>query len=213
MTKKDLYIIGAGGLGREVAAMVRHCPMLNKLYQVRAFIDDQPGAEEIDSIPVRKGVFNTLSDLPKDSCCAIAIGDSRTRKRIFQEVQSLPLAWPNLIHSSVRILDPTRLIKGKGIVISPGTTITTGVKIEDFVFVNLHATIGHDVRLERFTSVMPGCNISGFVHCEEASYIGSGAILLNGVSVGQESIVGAGAVVVRSVSPKTKVAGIPATEI
>lgn len=213
MTKKDLYIIGAGGLGREVAAMVQHCPLLSMLYKVRAFVDDDSEKSQIGGISVQQGVVDVLSSLPDDTSCAIAIGDSKTRKRIYEKVSDLPLRWPNLIHSSVSVLDSSSFKKGKGIIISARTTLTTQVQIDDFAVVNLHCTLGHDVHLSRFVSVMPGSSLSGGVQCREASYIGTGAILLNGVTIGEESVVGAGAVVRHAVEAKTKVAGVPATVI
>lgn len=213
MTKKDLYIVGAGGLGREVAAMVNHCSLLSMLYRVRAFVDDRVSASVVDGIPVENDIDKTLSELPTETCCALAIGDSRVRKDVFERIKNESLRWPNLIHSSVRVLDPNSIEKGQGVILAAGTTLTTGIRVGDFVFINLHCTVGHDVQLDAFTSVMPGAHLSGGVVCGESSYIGSGAVLLNNVKIGPKSVVGAGAVVRNDVAPETKVAGVPATEI
>jgi sugar O-acyltransferase (sialic acid O-acetyltransferase NeuD family) len=213
MGKRDLYIIGAGGFGREVAAMVISCPMLSKLYRIAAFVDDFPISEPIDGIPVQKGVEDSLSKLPENSDCVIAIGNSIIRESIYRKIQHLSLRWPNLIHSSVRMTNPALIRKGKGVILAPGSTFTTDIYLGDFVIINLHCTIGHDVRLEEFVSIMPGCHLSGAVHCEKGVYLGTGAIVLNGLAIGSNSIVGAGSVVRNSVKENAKVAGVPATEI
>ena len=93
--KTDLWILGAGGLGREYRAMIEHCPQLNARYKIRAFVDDAPPAEMLDGVPVLSGVRHALSGLSKGSAVTFAIGDARVRAQLIPTVSDLPIFFSN----------------------------------------------------------------------------------------------------------------------
>jgi len=190
---KDLHLIGAGGLGREIQAML---PQLG--YRQGGLYDHEPsrGYPHPDS-------------LPPEASAALCIGESHTR---YQAWRLLPagLIFPVLRHPSSLLLQPESITLGKGSIITAGCTLTCDIKIEPFCLINLHCTIGHDVCLGAFCSLMPSVNLGGGVICEEQVYLGTGASVLPLVRIGRGAKVGAGAVVTRDVAPHSTVVGVPA---
>lgn len=208
--KTDLWIVGAGGLGREYRAMIEHCPQLNARHKIRAFVDDAPPAEMLDGVPVLSGVRHALSGLPKGSAVTFAIGDARVRAQLIPTVSDLPIVFPTLVHHSAQLHRPGTIQLGCGTAITAGAVLTTDIQLGEHVFVNLNSTIGHQCVIENYATLMPGAHLSGSVRVGEGAYIGTGAVVLNGISVGRGAVVGAGAVVTRDVPEDTVVVGVPA---
>jgi sugar O-acyltransferase (sialic acid O-acetyltransferase NeuD family) len=158
------------------------------------------------------GGINQLNANANPLALLLAIADPVVRFRIFESINNPNVNFPVFVHPSSRPGSRSNKI-GRGTIITAGSTLTTGIIVGDFVFVNLHATIGHNVRIGNFTSLMPSVNISGNVTIGEGVLLGSGATVLQGLSIGDHAVIGAGAVVTKSVAAGQKVVGIPAREV
>lgn len=204
----DLVILGAGGLGREIAAMVAGSS-LGAQYRIVGFADDAlaPGTQ-VGRWTVLCAI-DGVAELGPISV-VLALGDPELKTRIYQRIQGLPLRFPTLIHPSVHNLDPARNRIGQGCVLSAGVALTTEIEIGDFVLLNLNTTVGHNARIGSYSSLMPGVHLSGNVALGVGVMIGTGACLLQHSSVGARSKIGAGAVVTHSIPPDTTAVGIPA---
>ena len=99
---------------------------------------------------------------------------------------------------------------GKGSIICSMCSITTNVKIGQFVNVNLNCTIGHDAVIEDYVNLSPHCTISGKVHIKKGADLGSAVSVLPGVTIGENSIIGAGAVVTKDIPANVVAVGMPA---
>lgn len=206
---KKIAIVGAGGLGREVAAMMRFMPE----WEVSGFYDDhKKRGDRVDDYPCL-GTLEDLLSLSEEIEMVVAIGDPRVKSDILKRLtQNQLLKFPSLVHPSARILDPARVTIGPGTIVSVGCILTTGISIGAHTLVNLNSTIGHDSLIGERCSIMPGVNIAGNVRIGNSVLIGSGAKILNGVRVGDGAKVGAGSVVLTDVQPGTTVVGVPARE-
>lgn len=207
--KKLIHIFGAGGLGREIAAMLRTMPD----WEVKGFYDDgvKPG-NRVDGYPC----LGTLKDLLLVSLeieLVVAIGDPRVKSDVLVRLaESRLLKFPSLVHPAARILDTERVTIGPGAILTAGCILTTGVSIGAHTLINLNTTIGHDSKIGERTSIMPGVNIAGDVKIGNNVLIGSGANILNGVTVGDGARIGAGSVVLTHVPAGVTVVGVPAKE-
>ena len=204
-------IVGAGGFGREVLALLNNINTVNYTFNVAGFIDDNlEVGTSIGGLTIL-GSVNQINKMNLDAV-VVAIGNSKVRKEV---VNRLPedIKTPTVIHPSVLIENSDTISIGKGCIICAGNIITTDVSIGDFCILNLASTIGHDAKMGDFVSVMPGVNISGGAKIEYGVYIGTGAKLIKATTVGKNSIVGAGAVVDTYVEPNTTVVGVPARPI
>ena len=70
-----------------------------------------------------------------------------------------------LIHPSVYISKRNAI--GVGSIICEGSTITTNIKIGNFVIINRGSNISHDDSIGDYVTVGPGVNIAGNVTIEE----------------------------------------------
>jgi sugar O-acyltransferase (sialic acid O-acetyltransferase NeuD family) len=102
---------------------------------------------------------------------------------------------------------------GEGSILCAGALITTDIRINRQVHVNIGATIGHDSILEDFVTLNPSVNISGNVKLEEGVEVGTNSVVIPGCVVGNWSIIGAGSVVTKNLPPNITAVGAPAKAI
>ena len=203
-----MFIIGAGGFGREVLALILQLSPGMQIGAPSGFIDDgiAPGTV-INGLPVLGGL-DVLKDYPGASLI-LAIGNGATREKILQKLDMNQFQFPNVIHPSVILDDPKRIKMGQGNIITAGNIFTTDVPMGSFCVLNLQCTIGHDAVLEDFVSLMPGVHISGGAKIRKGAFIGTGANLIKATEVGEGTIVGAGAVVDKDLPSHVTAVGVP----
>lgn len=203
-----MFIIGAGGFGREVLALINQLSPSMQLGAPSAFIDDNiaPGTL-VNGLPVLGGL--AVLKQHEGASLVIAIGNGATRKKITAQLDCAKFEFPNVIHPNVILDDPKRIKMGKGNIIAAGNILTTDILMGNFCVVNLQCTIGHDAVLEDFTSLMPGVHISGGAKIRTGVFIGTGANLIKATEVGAFTIVGAGAMVDKDLPPHVTAAGVP----
>jgi sugar O-acyltransferase (sialic acid O-acetyltransferase NeuD family) len=206
MNKKPLIIFGAGGLGREVKAMVSGFPD----WHVAGFCDDNlKEGTIVDDVPVLGGC-SYLQGMT-DVNVIVAIGAPKAKVQIVESLKAtLRIHYPVIIHPNVTFGDRNRISIGEGSIIAAGTNLTTSIVVGKHVLINLNVTLGHDSIVGDCCSIMPGANLSGETKVGNGVLIGAGANILNQISIGDYSIVAAGAVVTKNVPSNVMVAGVPA---
>ncbi|MCZ8022790.1 MAG: acetyltransferase [Cyclobacteriaceae bacterium] len=207
---KPIYIIGAGGLGSEMLALLKSFPE----YSVNGFYDDKIKKGDLVHGLICLGSTDTLYTCTEPTILLLAIGDPLTKSNVIQKLSgNSNLSFPTFIHPKATILNEDTCTFGKGTIVTAGVVLTTQIKIRDFVLLNLNSTIGHDVIINDYCSVMPGANLAGNVQLYNSVLVGSGANVLNGISVGENARIGSGAVVTKQVLSNQTVVGIPAKPI
>lgn len=207
--KEDIAIYGAGGLGRELALMIQQINRAQERWNIIGFFDD--GLKRDDKIDNWKivGGLSEATQWKRPLAVVIAIADPQVRAALASKLKNPNLTFPTLIHPACNRGDEQRNQFGKGIILTANVILTTNVKLEDFVIVNLSTTIGHDVTIGTASSIMPGCSISGNVKIGPRCLVGTGARFLQNISIGEDSIIGAGALVTKNFGAKSKVIGVP----
>ena len=206
-----IAIIGAGGFGREVLALIESINLVKPTFEVIGFVDD--GVEKGTDIHDLKvlGSVSDLSIIPAEGV-VVAIGNSKTRAQVVKNVPR-QLNYPNIIHPNCEFLSMNNITLGEGNIICSGNIFTTDITIGNHCIINLSCTIGHDAVLQDFCSIMPGVNISGGAKLQKGAYIGTGAKLIKATTLGEYCVIGAGAVVDSDIPAHTIAVGIPAKPI
>ena len=204
---KRLIIIGAGGFGREVFEWALQSLSYGRDWTIRGFLDDD--SEVLRSSDVTRKVIARVDDydpLPEDVFIC-AIGTPRIKQACCEKLLRKGAQFVNVIHRSV--ITGSDVALGKGIILCPRVTVTTGVRLDDFVALNIGASVGHDVHVGAWCQLNGHCDLMGNVRVGCGVLVGSHAAILPGIQVGDGATVGAGSVVIRNVPEATTVFGVP----
>jgi sugar O-acyltransferase (sialic acid O-acetyltransferase NeuD family) len=208
--RKNLIIISAGALGREVRDLAagieteqgEKCP-----WRLKGFLDDRdlsPGG-----IPI---LGSPASYEPKKSDVFIcAIGDPVQRTKYSSILRERGGQFVVMVEPSSKIGGRTDL--GSGCVVGPFCVLSCDVKAGEDTIITSHVTVGHDVRLGSSCHVGAHVFLGGGVVVGNQVTIHPHATLLPGVRIGDGATIGAGSVVMRSVSEWLTVFGMPAMSV
>mgnify|MGYP000709776514 FL=1 len=207
---KNLYIVGAGGFGREVYAWLLDLPECNFEWQIKGFLDDN--LEALDGFNYEAGVVARVADfLPaRNDLFVCAIGAQAHKRRVCEGLKARGATFYTVVHPTA-IVGPNVSL-GAGAVLCPRVSVTCDVEIGEMVMLNLHCTVGHDVRIGAWSTVSAQCDLTGFVQLGEGAFLGSGVRVIPTKRIGDGAVVGAGSVVIRDVRSGQKVFGNPARE-
>ncbi|MFT2010626.1 acetyltransferase [Pontibacter sp. 13R65] len=209
---KDIALVGAGGLGRELLVLLHQINEVSATWNILGFYDDNTSLSGlfIDQVPYL-GTLNDLELVQQELAVVLGIGSPQVKRQVVQRLQKFSnLYFPVLLHPSVSVKPYQYISFGPGTIISQGVILTSNINLGKHVFINLCCTIGHDVVLNDFVSLMPGVKVSGAVTLQEAVYVGTNAALLQGIMVGENTTIGAGAVVTKSLPARCTAVGVPA---
>lgn len=210
---KELYIIGAGGFGREVAWVVERINEKDPTWDLKGFIDDNASlwGKILDDYPVIGGC-DYLRALDHDIWVLCAVGSSKTRKKItdgLAEYQHIRFA--TVIDPSVQMSKRVQI--DEGTIICAGNIITVDIIIGKHVIINLDCTIGHDSILGDYVTLYPSVNVSGCSTIGSETELGTGMQTIQGITIGSQTIIGAGSVVIREIPNQCVAVGCPAKPI
>ncbi|WP_187264376.1 acetyltransferase [Pontibacter beigongshangensis] len=209
---KDIVIIGAGGLGRELLMLLHQLNEVSAQWNILGFYDDNTAlaGTYINNLPYL-GTVKDLEKVQQELSVALGIGSPQVKQQLVARLQPLQnLTFPVLVHPSVSIKPYQFIHLGEGTVIGQGVVLTANITLGRHVFINLCCTIGHDACLADFVALMPGVNVSGATTLGEAVYMGTNAAVLQGIRVGAHTTVGAGAVVTTDLPAGCTAVGVPA---
>lgn len=209
---QPLVIIGCGGFGREVHALVEALNRVQDSFEILGFVDDRPAVADLARVAdLDAKVVGTVADLarwPQPVSAVIAIGSADARIAIDEALRGSLVEWAVLVHPDATV--GTRVRLGPGTVIAAGARLSTNIEVGRHVHIDQNATVGHDCVIGDFARLNPQACASGTVTVGRGATIGASATVLQGIDVGMAATVGAGAVVTRDVCPTCVVKGVPA---
>lgn len=195
-----ISIVGAGGLGREVAWALEAAGQPIAGFLVEAgFADGWCAGLPVRSDPAAWAAAGRL---------VLAVGDGRARQRLAAALAGRRFA---VVRHPGASMGPRGTLGDGAMLIGPAT-VSVDVAVGAHALINPGCGLAHDVRVGDFCSLGPGCQLAGGAAVEEGAVLGTGAVVLPGIRVGAWAVVGAGAVVTRDVPPGARVIGIPARQ-
>ena len=210
---KDLLIIGAGGMGRDVTWLVKRINDVTPQWNLLGFIDDNPDIQGKELVGYKVvGRIDDIKNYP-DAFVVCSIANAKVRKRIIERIRN---DFPNqkfatLIDPTVEMSDYVKI--GEGAVICAHTLITMNIRIGDFPIITSGCTIGHDTVVNDYVTFYPNATVSGFTVVGECTELGTGMQAIQEKTIGSNTIIGAGAVVVRDIPDNCTAVGNPAKPI
>lgn len=183
---KDIAIYGAGGLGREVAAMLEYMTWNNpEGWNLIGFFDDGETCDKAVSTYGRVlGGIDALNAWPQLLCVALCFGSPKTLRAVRGRITNPNITFPNLICSDFFVSDQDTFTIGEGNIINGKCVVTTDITLGNFNLLNSSITFGHDVEVGDFNVFMPGCRISGEVKIGNENLIGAMAFVHQQVRIG-----------------------------
>lgn len=208
---KDLYIVGAGGMGREVLCQIQdmHAIHGNK-WNIIGFLDDTESP--LEGIECDYGVVGTIQGYrPKSNdALLLCIASPRAKRTLVPMlksrgafIDSFISPWASLgRHNTV----------GEGVIIYAGFAMTVNVSIGSFATL-LAAEIGHDVVVGDYCTLSPRCGLMGHVSVGNGVFMGDSVRVAPKCRIGDSAYLSIGSVILRDVPPGAKMLGNPAREI
>ena len=169
MEKKRLFIAGAGGFGREVAAWARDFCHAAGDWELVGFLDDKP--EALNGYPSDLRVVGSVTSMrfePRDRVF-VAICEPRVKMQIVEKLAGRA-EFATIIHPTAVIGSHCKI--GVGSILCPNVSLTTNVTIGDHVHLNLKVTIGHDSQIGSFSTLNSHVDVTGAVVVEEGGLHG-----------------------------------------
>ena len=210
---KRLYIVGAGGFGREVAWLVERINLQSPTWELAGFIDDDP-----TKIGTKQDNYSVIGDckylaLQSEECWLVcAIGSPEVRKVITKRLEQLPnVKFATLIDPSVLMSEHIQI--GEGSIVCAGSILTVDIKLGRHSIVNLDCTIGHDVEFGDYLTAYPSVNISGSVFGGDCVEIGTGTQIRQGMRIVSNVVMGAGTVVISDITEPGTYVGVPVRRV
>lgn len=208
---KDLYIVGAGGCGREVLQIIKDIHRIEgPRWNIRGFLDDTEnplGGKDCDY-----GVVGTIKDyVPKENeVLVMAIASPQAKQKLVPMLLERGAVFESVIHPNANLGSFNTI--GKGVVIADGFKMTVNVRIGDYVTL-LSSICGHDVQIGDYSTLSSLCLLMGGAQVGNGVFIGGNCAVIPHVVIGDNAYVGVGSVVLRRVKAGTRVFGNPARKM
>lgn len=192
---KNIVIIGAGDLGKEVAWLIEDINRHSPAYLILGFLDDDANKKDKEFYGYKVlGSTEELESLAGKMplSAVIAIQEGSARKRIVEEHKQF-MHWESIIHPTAVIASTSSV--GKGSIVFPQVTISVDSSAGDYGLFYIHATICNDCRIGDFVSVMSGVQVSERVIIGNQCYLAAGCCVYPHKTLGERVKAAVGATV------------------
>lgn len=208
---QNVAIYGAGGLGRELAALMEQVNKETPTWNLVGFFDDgrQKGSDVSHFGKVLGGAAE-VNALSQPLGIIIGVGFPKLRKTIREKITNPIISFPNLIASDFKVSDPETFSIGEGNVITSDCAVSVSVNIGNFNLLNGSVVLGHDDTIGNFNVIMPAVRISGEVRIGDCNLLGVGSIVIQQLRIGNNVRLGAGSVLMTKPRDERTYIGVPA---
>ena len=196
---KDIYIYGAGGHAKVVAATAKQLG-----YRVSGFWED---SRENIGKTFQGSLIIPFEKVPAGAFIFIAFGNNQLRQQKGEYLKK-SFKIPTLVHPSAQVAEDVNL--GEGCYIGACANIDPSCTIGDFCIINNGANLSHDTIIESGCHICGGVQIAGHCHIKQKTMLGIGSCVIENISIGKNCMIGAGATVVREMPDGIIAVGTPA---
>ena len=210
MDMKDLLIYGFGGLGHEVACLIKHINQIEPTWKVLGYIDDGVAVGTECKYGKVLGNIDTLNAWNRPVSVVIAIGNIKYLKSVSEKIVNPKVEFPNIIAPNVFYFDEENVSMGKGNIITFGCRFSCNTSLGDFNILNGNISLGHDVKLGNYNVMFPETRISGCTTVGDRNFFGARVFVAQCLTLGNDCRYGAGCFVLRKTKDGNLYMGNPA---
>ena len=207
---REILLIGASGLAREVLSVLRG----NGDPRAVSVVDDQTVlvGTALDGALVVGG----LSQVARRPAAEllVCVGDGAARAGIVARLAEMgvtPDRYATLIHPLVAVPDSCRV--GAGSILLAGVVLTADVVLGQHTVVMPQVTLTHGDRVDDFATLCAGVTLGGNVRVGSGAYLGMNAAVRERVSIGRGAVLGMGSAVLEDVPDRETWVGVPARRL
>lgn len=208
--KRKLYLVGAGGLGREMEFWINLIPPNDRDYEICGYLDDNP--DSMLNNPSDYKVIGNTSNFAYNGgdLAALCITNSAIKEEIYHRLKGKVEIF-TFISPLARVSKFSKI--GEGTIITPNCLVTTNVEIGNCVLLNLGSQVGHDSTIGDFSSLMTHVDIGGLCNVGSHVFFGSNSTLIPEKKVNNNIRIGAGSIVINNLKKPGTYFGNPAKQL
>lgn len=209
--RKNLYVIGARGFGRDFVCWCRNTPGFLDQYKLCGFLDDKIDALEdyLDYPPI---VSSVESFQPKDGDVFFcAMGNIAPKVKYTEMLLAKGGKFETFISPSANISGTAKI--GEGSFIWNNVVVGADAVIGNHVICQSNSLVGHDCKIGDYCILDTFAACCGFVTVGEKTILHTRATVVPKITIGANAMVGVGSVVIRDVPEGHSVFGNPARRI
>ena len=204
---RQLIIVAAGGLAREVAETVGR----GTEWELIGFLDDDPALA--GTAVYGRQVLGSIADVVRfpETSLLICAGRGQARRAIAGRLGELgvgPDRYAAVVAPDVVV--PGSCQVGSGSILLSGTVLTADIRVGQHVVTMPGVVMTHDDHVNAFATLCARVTLGGNVLIGEGAYLGMGAMVREQVVVGEGSTLGMGAVLLRDLPAGETWVGVPA---
>ncbi len=207
---KKIYILGAGGFGRELLQWIKDINKVEKRWEIGGFLDDDPKA--LEGVECDYSIVGTISgwEPSDDEEFALGIASPVLKRKITGELKEKGATFADVIHPTAMVSEFAHY--GEGLVMFPYSKLSCNSTVGDFVTI-LSSPIGHDTFIGDYSVISVNCNIIRNVKIGKDVFLAAGVCVAQDVEVGDGAYLGLGAVVLKDVPAGATMFGNPARPV
>ncbi len=204
---KNIVIIGAGDLGKELVWLIEDINKKEPSYLILGFLDDDESkmGKEFFGYKIL-GTTKKLDEMKSDPhmLAVVAIQDGSIRRRI-AEAHGDFASWETIIHPAATVAPAVSLEKGS--IVFPQVTISVDSRLGAFGLYYINSTVCNDCVVGDYVSVMTGVSVSEHVSIGDESYLAAGCCVYPHKTIGKRVRVAVGATVDKNCADNAEVTG------
>ncbi len=156
---KELLIVGAGDLGKEIVWLIEDINKQCPTYLIIGFLDDDK--ECVGKELCGYKILGTTDLLEKkynsgQVGAVIAIKDGKNREKIVEKYASFN-GWETVVHPNAVIASSSKV--GRGSIVFPNVTVSVDTVIGDFTLLYIHSVVLNDSKIGKYVSVMANTTV------------------------------------------------------